>query len=231
MKPPKEQLHGLLSFIDNQPQGFAFTKENTQEKELPKGTPEARLSKLYKKFHRCQECPLAKQGRTKIVFGKGNPDAQLMFVGEGPGRDEDKQGAPFVGRAGQLLTKIIAAMGLKRTDVFISNVVKCRPPHNRAPLPNEGPVCKKLILEKEIDIIKPKIICTLGATATQAILGEQSRISRDRGKFFEWKNLLVIPTFHPAYALRNPSAKHEIWSDMKIIIEKLGLKAPETKDS
>jgi uracil-DNA glycosylase len=227
MKPTQEEFQALLAFLAKQPKGILFPSDPIEKKQCRKGSPEAKLSKLYKEHSSCKECPLAAQGRSKVVFGKGSPSASLMFLGEGPGRDEDKQGIPFVGRSGQLLTKIIAAMGLNRTEVFISNVVKCRPPNNRAPLPNERSTCKALLLEKEIEIIQPKVICTLGATATQAILGEQSRISRDRGKFFEWNNLLVIPTFHPAYALRNPSAKREIWEDMKRIIEKLKLKRPD----
>lgn len=160
-------------------------------------------------------------GRTQVVFGQGNPDTKLMFVGEGPGRDEDRQGAPFVGRAGQLLNKIIEAMKLERKDVFISNVVKCRPPNNRTPFPEESNICKKILLFKELDIIKPQIICTLGACATQALLGEDVKISNARGRFFKFNNYQVVPTFHPAYLLRNPDAKKDVWEDMKKILKTL----------
>jgi DNA polymerase len=144
-----------------------------------------------------------------------------MFIGEGPGRDEDTQGLPFVGRAGQLLNKIIQAMGLERQKVFISNVVKCRPPNNRTPLPNESDICKKLLLLKEIEIIKPKIICILGSTALTALLGPEAKISKMRGIFTTFNNIPVMPTYHPAYLLRNPDEKKNVWEDMKKVIEKL----------
>ena len=144
-------------------------------------------------------CPLATQGRNTVVFGEGNPDARLMFIGEGPGRDEDLQGRPFVGRAGKLLNKIIEAMGLKREDVYISNVVKCRPPGNRTPLPEESNTCRSLLLFKQIDIIKPEVICTLGATAAQGLFNRDLKISRIRGTFQDLNGIAVMPTFHPAF--------------------------------
>lgn len=183
--------------------------------------PKDALTELNTKYINCQACPLATQGRSQVVFGHGNPHATLMFVGEGPGRDEDKQGLPFIGRAGQLLTKIIEAMGLTREDVYISNVVKCRPPENRAPLPIESNTCKNLILYREIDIIQPKVICALGATALQSLLGEDARISKYRGVFTEFRGILLLPTYHPAYLLRNPAEKRTVWEDMKKIMEKL----------
>ncbi|MCF7899538.1 uracil-DNA glycosylase, partial [Candidatus Babeliales bacterium] len=140
----------------------------------------------------------------------------------GPGKDENLQGKPFVGRAGQLLTKIINSMNLKREDIYLSNVVKCRPPNNRTPLPSESETCKNLLLLKEINIIQPKIICTLGSCATKALLGNDIQISKARGNFFIFQEkYLVMPTFHPAYLLRNPNSKKEVWQDMKSIIEKL----------
>lgn len=217
---PKKQLNKYLDFLKKQPKGFCY-KDKPPIKEQRVNTKKEALEILYSKYADCQNCPLAKQGRTQVVFGKGNPESPLMFVGEGPGRDEDAQGAPFIGRAGQLLTKIIEAMNLKREDVYISNVVKCRPPNNRTPLPNESEICKKLILFHEINIIKPKIICTLGNCATQALLGEEIKITKSRGIFIEFKGLLIIPTFHPAYLLRNPPAKKIVWEDMKKIMEKL----------
>lgn len=179
------------------------------------------LGILKKKYKNCQACPLATQGRTQVVFGVGSPNAQLMFIGEAPGRDEDIQGEPFVGRAGQLLNKIIEAMELARQDVYITNVVKSRPPNNRTPTVLERETCKQEILLKEIEIIKPKIICTLGSPSTQALLGDDIKISQARGKFFDWNGYLVLPTYHPAYLLRNPAEKRTVWEDMKKIMEKL----------
>lgn len=184
------------------------------------------LNQINIEHKNCNKCSLSKQGRKQVVFGQGNPNAKLMFIGEGPGRDEDIKGIPFIGRAGKLLTKIIEAMKFKRKDLYISNVVKCRPPNNRAPLPQESTTCKKSILFKEIEIIKPQIICCLGASASKAILGDHIKISKSRGKFFNFSvsskfNIKVMPTFHPAYLLRNPSAKRFVWDDMKKIISYL----------
>jgi DNA polymerase len=210
-------LKTYLEFLEKQPKGFLYKETDSKTGQRRK----TMLQNLSEKYHACKACPLHNQGRIQVVFGEGNAQATLMFVGEGPGRDEDRQGTPFVGRAGKLLTKIIKAMNLSREEVYISNVVKCRPPNNRAPLPNESKICKQLILFKEIEIIKPKIICTLGASATQALLGDDIRISKARGIFFKIKNYLIMPTFHPAYLLRNPNAKKIVWEDMKKIMEKL----------
>lgn len=211
----KQDIKNYLNFIFNQPKGFIY--KNPMEKKENQKTKQELIAQLYSKYQNCKKCPLSKQGRTQIVFGAGSEKTKLMFVGEGPGRDEDIQGIPFVGRSGKLLTKIIEAMGLKRENIFISNVVKCRPPNNRTPLPNESEVCKNLLLFKEIEIIKPKIICTLGASATQALLGP-IKISQVRGKLFKFGDALIIPTFHPAYLLRNPHAKKDVWEDMKKVI-------------
>ncbi|KKQ48931.1 MAG: Uracil DNA glycosylase superfamily protein [candidate division TM6 bacterium GW2011_GWF2_38_10] len=186
---------------------------------------QAKLESLYKDYEQCSRCPLAQQGRKHIVFGQGNPQASLMFIGEAPGRDEDIHGIPFIGRAGQLLTKIIQAMNLTREQVYISNVVKCRPPNNRTPLPDERETCKKMLFA-EIDIIQPKVICLLGATATQALLGNDMKISPTRGAFFTFRTILTMPTYHPAYLLRNPQAKKIVWEDMKKIMNVLGLSLP-----
>ena len=179
---------------------------------------EVALKQLYAPYKNCMECPLSKQGRSQVVFGEGNPNATIMFVGEGPGRDEDAQGRPFIGRAGQLLNKIIEAMNMKREDVYISNVVKCRPPQNRTPLPNESQTCSSILLFREIEIIKPKVICTLGVTAAQRIISETIRMSNIRGNFHKGNQSLVMPTYHPAYLLRNPEAKKIVWEDMKKIL-------------
>lgn len=176
----------------------------------------------------CRRCKLHEQ-RTNIVFGVGNPKARLVFVGEGPGEDEDLQGEPFVGRAGQLLTKMIEAMGLKRGDVYICNVVKCRPPENRPPQPDEILTCRPF-LEKQIDTIKPEIIVALGTHAAQTLLNTPEKISALRGRFHRYRNnILLMPTFHPSYLLRSPEKKKEVWEDMKTVLAKLGLKVPESK--
>jgi uracil-DNA glycosylase family 4 len=164
----------------------------------------------------CTRCKLHKMGRSQVVFGVGNPDADLMFVGEAPGADEDVQGIPFVGRAGQLLTKIIEAIELKREDVYIANVIKCRPPQNRNPEPDEVETCEPFLF-RQIDIIKPKVIVALGKFAAQALLQTDAPISRLRGRVFEYRGAKLIPTFHPAYLLRNPSSKREVWEDMKLV--------------
>ena len=188
---------------------------------VPSLTKKAQLEALKKQYATCTACPLATQGRTQVVFGAGSPDAALMFVGEGPGRDEDLQGVPFVGRSGKLLTKIIEAMGLSRDSVYISNTVKCRPPSNRAPLPDESTACIDRLLLQEIAIIKPKIICTLGASAMHALLGKQATLKEIRGTFIQVEDFEVIATYHPAYLLRNPSAKADVWSDMQKIMAKI----------
>ena len=175
------------------------------------------LKDLFAPYKNCLRCPLGKQGRTQVVFGEGSHNAQLMFIGEGPGRDEDKHGRPFIGRAGKLLNEIIEAMNIKRDDVYISNVVKCRPPSNRTPLPAEGQTCASLLLFKEIEIIKPFIICTLGACATQLLISQTTRISHVRGIFHSFADMLLIPTYHPAYLLRSPKAKTVVLEDMKKI--------------
>jgi DNA polymerase len=164
----------------------------------------------------CTRCKLHTLGRTQVVFGVGNPDADLMFVGEAPGADEDVQGVPFVGRAGQLLTKIIEAIGLTRDDVYIANIIKCRPPQNRNPEPDEVATCEPFLF-RQIDVIKPKIVVALGKYAAQTLLRTETPISRLRGQQFDYRGATLIPTFHPAYLLRNPSSKREVWEDMKLV--------------
>jgi uracil-DNA glycosylase len=164
----------------------------------------------------CTRCKLHTLGRTQIVFGVGNPNADLMFVGEAPGADEDVQGIPFVGRAGQLLTKIIEAIEFRRDDVYIANVIKCRPPGNRNPDPDEVETCEPFLFQ-QIDLIKPKVIVALGKFAAQALLRTEDPISRLRGRVFDYRGAKLIPTFHPAYLLRNPASKREVWEDMKLV--------------
>jgi uracil-DNA glycosylase len=163
----------------------------------------------------CQRCKLAPM-RTNIVFGSGNPQAELVFVGEAPGFDEDQQGLPFVGRAGQLLTKIIESISLKREDVYICNVLKCRPPDNRNPEPDEVAACNPF-LRRQLAAIRPKVVCCLGTFAAQNVLQVAAPISKLRGKFFDMDGMRVIATFHPAYLLRSPEKKREVWEDMKQI--------------
>jgi uracil-DNA glycosylase family 4 len=162
----------------------------------------------------CVRCKLHGMGRTQIVFGVGNPNADLMFVGEAPGADEDIQGEPFVGRAGQLLTKIIEAIGMRREDVYIANVLKCRPPGNRNPEPDEVEQCEPFLL-RQIDVIKPKVIVALGKFAAQCLLKTNDPITRLRGREYKFRDAILMPTYHPAYLLRTPSAKRDVWEDMK----------------
>jgi uracil-DNA glycosylase family 4 len=162
----------------------------------------------------CSRCKLHTLGRTQVVFGVGNPNADLMFVGEAPGADEDIQGEPFVGRAGQLLTKIIEAIDLRREDVYIANVIKCRPPGNRNPEPDEVEQCEPFLF-RQIDTVKPKVIVALGKFAAQCLLRSNDPITRIRGREFKYRDAILIPTYHPAYLLRTPSAKREVWEDMK----------------
>ena len=162
----------------------------------------------------CTRCKLHGLGRQQIVYGVGNPAADLMFVGEAPGADEDIQGIPFVGRAGQLLTKIIEAIGLKRDDVYIANVIKCRPPGNRNPEPDEVETCEGFLF-RQIDSIKPKVIVALGTFAAKALLKTTDPISRLRGRVYQYRGAQLVPTFHPAFLLRSPDRKRDVWEDMK----------------
>lgn len=167
----------------------------------------------------CTRCRLA-EGRTTLVFGVGNPDARLLFIGEAPGRDEDRQGIPFVGRAGQLLTKIIEAMGFTREDVYIANICKCRPPQNRNPQPDEVQACIPFLLA-QANIIDPEVIVCLGSVAVQNLLGTEAKISRLRGSWQEWSGIPVMPTYHPAFLLRNANMKKPVWEDMQLVMARL----------
>ena len=177
-------------------------------------SPDAALKAVREDLGDCTRCKLHKLGRKQIVFGVGNPNADLMFVGEAPGADEDVQGEPFVGRAGQLLTKIIEAIGLARGDVYIANLIKCRPPGNRNPEPDEAEQCEPFLF-RQIDTIRPKVIVALGKFAAQALLRTTDPITRLRGRQFTYRDAILIPTYHPAYLLRTPSAKRDVWEDMK----------------
>lgn len=179
------------------------------------------LKELKETVLSCKRCPLYKD-KTNYVFGEGPSRAFLMFVGEAPGAEEDKQGRPFVGRAGQLLTKIIESIGLQRKDVFIANILKCRPPGNRPPLPTEIAACSPYLI-RQIELIKPKVICALGKFSAQTLLNTDVPISKLRGRFFSYQGIKLMPTYHPAYLLRNPNDKRCVWEDMKMVAKELGL--------
>lgn len=216
--PPKKaaktnQLFSLVDMVDMSSPG----QDNRKKAAAVKGGDANEiLRNLYSAFKDCDVCPLGTT-RTRFVFGEGPPDASLMFIGEGPGRDEDLSGRPFVGKAGQLLNKIIEAMGFQRSEVFIANVVKCRPPGNRTPLPDEMAACSP-ILRRQIEAVNPKMIVVLGGTALKHFVGPSASIMRMRGNFLEWQGRQFMPTFHPAYILRNPRAKREVWEDMKKVM-------------
>jgi DNA polymerase len=181
---------------------------------------EAALKALSKDIGDCKRCRLSKE-RTNIVFGEGNSDARLMFIGEAPGREEDSQGRPFVGDAGMLLTRLIEKMGFKRVDVYIANIIKCRPPMNRDPEKDEIESCRGFV-EKQIEIIKPEVIISLGRIASQTLIGNTGlKMTSIRGNFFDYKGILLMPTFHPAYLLRNPKEKWLTWNDAQKVLEKL----------
>ncbi len=191
---------------------------------VPAASHEEALRILREEIGDCTRCKLHK-GRNKLVYADGSPNARLMFVGEGPGADEDAQGLPFVGRAGQLLNNMIGAMGLKREDVYIANVVKCRPPQNRTPEPDEANTCSPFLF-KQIDIVRPQVIVALGSTAATYLLGQRQPLAGLRGRVHAFRNSLLIVTYHPAYLLRDPRQKKEAWADLQIAMKELELKTP-----
>jgi uracil-DNA glycosylase len=173
----------------------------------------------------CTRCRLAKQGRKQIVFGVGNPRAELMFIGEAPGADEDQQGEPFVGRAGQLLNNMIKAMGLRREDIYIANIIKCRPPGNRTPERDECETCSPFLM-RQIATIKPKVLVALGAVAAKTLLAINAPMSELRGKWYDFRGTKIAVTYHPAFLLRDPRQKKEAWKDLQMVMKDLGLVAP-----
>lgn len=185
----------------------------------------AALSIIEQEVRQCEQCVELVAGRTQTVFGDGSPQARLCFLGEAPGRDEDAQGIPFVGRAGKLLNDIIHACTLQREDVYILNVIKCRPPENRNPAPTEAENCRGF-LQRQLGVIKPEYICCLGTVAAQNLLDTKETIGRLRGKFHDYQGIKVLATYHPAYLLRNPSAKRQVWDDMKILMQDMGIPIP-----
>ena len=198
------------------------------EEALPRLTPEEKASQLEAlraEIGDCTRCGLS-AGRRHLVFGEGNPDAALMFAGEGPGADEDRTGRPFVGRAGQLLDRMIEAMSLRREQVYIANVVKCRPPDNRTPEPEECATCGPFLL-RQIEIIQPRVLVLLGSVAAQYVLGTRKSMGLLRGSVHRHRGALVIPTYHPAYLLRNPAAKRDVWEDLQKAMGLLGIPVPK----
>jgi uracil-DNA glycosylase family 4 len=204
--------------------------------ELVKSLPEAGIADpvqalriIREDIGDCTRCVLHKQGRKQIVFGVGNPNADLMFIGEAPGADEDQQGEPFVGRAGQLLTNMIKAMGVRREDVYIANIIKCRPPGNRTPERDECETCSPFLM-RQIAAIKPKVIVALGAVAAKTLLAINAPMMEFRGRWFEFRGTRLAVTYHPAYLLRDPRQKKETWKDLQMVMKELGLKVPEKSD-
>jgi uracil-DNA glycosylase family 4 len=204
-------------------QETASLKKTVTSKSIPADRAAA-LEAIRQDIGDCTRCPLHK-GRHTVVFGNGDPNARLMFVGEGPGADEDAQGLPFVGRAGQLLNNMIIAMGLRRDQVYIANIVKCRPPQNRVPEPVEANTCSPFLF-RQIEVIQPEVIVALGATAATYLLGGKSPLAALRGRIHQVRGAKLIVTYHPAYLLRDPRQKKEAWADLQLAMAELGLKAP-----
>jgi len=213
-----------LSLEEEQPSSLLLVAEETLCYETISAEEET-LEDIKTHTITCDKCSLVKT-RTNLVFGTGTSQARLVLVGEAPGRDEDLQGEPFVGEAGQLLTKIINAMGLSRQDVYICNVLKCRPPGNRNPLPEEIEVCMPYLI-RQLDVIKPQVIVALGTFAAQTLLQTKEPISKLRGLFHDYRGIALMPTFHPAFLLRNPAMKREVWEDMKQVMKRLGIEVPQ----
>jgi len=214
-------LKSHVKDIDKYAAGVSLkkTKRASKEIKIKAQDNEKDLGAIRVEMGDCRLCSLAGK-RKNLVFGEGNPQAKIVFVGEAPGADEDEQGLPFVGRAGQLLTKIIEAMGLSRKDVYICNILKCRPPQNRNPLPEEIAACEPF-LKQQLRIISPQIICALGTFAAKTLLQTDAPISVLRGRFHYYEGIKLMPTYHPAYLLRNPAAKKTVWEDVQLIMKEL----------
>lgn len=208
-------LKSYLGYLKEMGISVLPSSENSSEKTTPSGI--LTLADVRKELGDCERCKLHRTRRT-IVFGEGNEEAGLMLIGEAPGYDEDVQGRPFVGKAGQLLTKILQSINLPREEVYITNIVKCRPPQNRNPQPDEIQSCNPFLV-KQITVVQPKIICALGSFSAQTLLKTDTKITALRGKVFDLEGIKVIPTYHPAFLLRNPERKREVWEDMKKIAE------------
>jgi DNA polymerase len=230
---PAKKSTVIANFVDQKP-----LQVLTSHLERNVTDPVAALQLIREDLGDCVRCKLHKQGRKQIVFGVGNPRAELMFVGEGPGADEDTQGEPFVGRAGQLLNNMIKAMGIRREDVYIANIVKCRPPGNRTPERDECETCSPFLM-RQIAVVKPKVVVALGAVAAKNLLAMNAPMSELRGRFYEftplgarssdpsWQGTKLAVTYHPAFLLRDPRQKGEAWKDLQMVMKYLGLEAPK----
>jgi len=244
-EPPQPELREEMSprkaaVVANVPDENIF-EVLTPKPEQRAADPVTALNLIREDLGDCKRCKLHQQGRKQIVFGVGNPRAELMFVGEGPGADEDQQGEPFVGRAGQLLNNMIKAMGIRREDVYIANVVKCRPPGNRTPERDECDTCSPFLM-RQIAVIKPKVVVALGAVAAKNLLAINAPMSELRGRFYDfmpagarstdpsWQGAKLAVTYHPAFLLRDPRQKGEAWKDLQMVMKYLGLKPPPKAD-
>jgi uracil-DNA glycosylase family 4 len=215
LTPTELNIAKLVSFNDLAPVPAA---------RVPAGERATALAAIQKDIGDCTRCPLAYAGRHTIVFADGDANARLMFVGEGPGADEDVQGLPFVGKSGQLLNNMIGAMGLKREQVYIANIVKCRPPSNRAPEPVEANTCTQFLV-RQMDVVRPEVVVALGATAAMYLLGVKQSLASLRGRFHEVRGVKCAVTYHPAFLLRDPRQKAEAWKDLQMVMAEMGLKA------
>ena len=217
----KESRSGLYSklYIKGNSGALTSASVDTAVNNSVAHVPSITLEDIEKELGDCKRCKLHSE-RHHIVFGEGSSTSDLVFVGEAPGRDEDMRGKPFVGRAGQLLTDIIKAMGLERKDVYICNILKCRPPKNRNPEPDEIAACEPFLI-KQLDVIQPRVICAMGKFAAQTLLKTGTAISMLRGRFHSYHGIKLMPTYHPAYLLRNPGAKKQVWQDVQVIMEEL----------
>ena len=217
LTPTELNIAKLVSFNDLAPMPSA---------RVPAELRVAALEAISKDIGDCTRCPLAYGGRRKIVFGNGDPNARLMFVGEGPGADEDEQGVPFVGKSGQLLNNMIGAMGLRREDVYVANIEKCRPPANRAPEPVEANTCTQFLL-RQMDVVQPEVVVALGATAAMYLLGVKQTLASLRGEWHSARGVKVAVTYHPAFLLRDPRQKGEAWKDLQRVMAEMHLVAPK----
>jgi uracil-DNA glycosylase len=220
-KDPQQELREIVGQVRaylarQQELGLEHTDLRWPEPAAPSAAARLTLEQVRAELGECTRCKLHRH-RKQIVFGVGNPNTGLVFVGEAPGADEDAQGEPFVGRAGQLLTKIIEAMGMRREDVYICNIIKCRPPNNRTPESDEIVACQPFLWE-QLRAIGPRFICALGGPAAQTLLQTKEPISRLRGRFHDYHGIPLLPTFHPAFLLRNPNEKKTVWEDMKLLL-------------
>ncbi len=207
---------------------FEKAEPESSIKEIPAEERRQQLTLVAAKVKGCTRCPELASTRTQTVFGVGAMQPELCLIGEAPGADEDRAGEPFVGPAGQLLNKILVACGLKREEVYICNILKCRPPGNRTPLPHEASNCREY-LDAQLELVRPRYICALGACAAQNLLGTTLAIGRMRGKFYEYKGIPVFCTYHPSYLLRSPDKKRDVWADMQVLMREMGRTIPPTK--